>query len=482
MKKSKNSQILAENLQNSAQNLSKKNDKSSQNLVAKNTKINGENLAENLNKNSRNLSENSREFKKTKNSQKTAEILQNLSENSQFSSENSLKKRAKKRKTILLAVSGSIAFYKAYELISAFKKEGFKIKVLLSDGALKFATHLSFEALAHGVLSSQNESWAGKKNHIAFSQNCDVVVFAPASANSINKLASGIADNLFIQTLIAAKAPLIVAPAANPRMLTHFSTQNSLELLRKNGAVIVAPICKNLACGELGAGGLAHIESIIAATKKELFKDEFWRGKKVVVTGGGTREKIDEVRYIGNFSSGKMAKALADAFFALGASVTLLSSVRFENLPYESEYFESIDELEALLKAHKNGDFLIMSAAVGDFCVDFHKGKLKKSDFEKGLDLHLKPSKDLLKNCEFKGKKIGFKLEFDEKNALKNAKNSLKDKNLAMICLNIASAKNQAFESDYNDITLISRDFELNLGRQSKVDLAFEIARKCQEL
>ena len=478
MKKSKNSQILAENLQNSVQNLSAKNDKSSQNLAAKNVKFSGGNL----DKNSQNLSENLREFKKDKNSQKTAEILQNLSENSQISNENSFKKRPKKRKTILLAVSGSIAFYKAYELISVFKKEGFRVKVLLSDGVLKFATHLSFEALAHGVLSSKNESWASKKNHIAFSQNCDVVVFAPASVNSINKLAHGIADNLFIQTLIAAKAPLIVAPAANPRMLTHFSTQNSLELLRKNGAVIVPPVCKSLACKELGAGGLAHIESIIAATKRELFKDEFWRGKKVVVTGGGTREKIDEVRYIGNFSSGKMAKALVDAFFTLGASVTLLSSVRFENLPYESAYFKGIDELEALLKAHKNGDFLIMSAAVGDFCAAFHKGKLKKADFKKGLDLHLKPSKDLLKTCEFKGKKIGFKLEFDEKNAILNAKNSLKDKNLAMVCLNVANAQNQAFESDYNDITLISQDFELNLGRQSKAELALEIARKCQEL
>ena len=397
-----------------------------------------------------------------------------------------------KDKTILLAVSGSIAFYKAYELISALKKCACKVKVLLSDGALNFATHLSFEALCDGVLSKENESWAGAKNlsqmcendknHIAFSKDCDAIIFAPASVNSINKLANGIADNLFIQTLIAANAPLIIAPAANTRMLNHFSTQNSLEILRKNNAIIVPPICKNLACGELGAGGLADINTIIFALKRVLLRDEFFVGKKVVITGGGTREKIDEVRYIGNFSSGKMAKALADAFYALGAKVTLLSSIDFENLPYESKHFESVAELEALMSEHKNDDFLLMSAAVSDFSPTFHKGKLKKSDFKQGLSLSLKPTKDLLKSLEFKGKKIGFKLEFDEKNALENAKNSLKEKKLDMICLNVVNAKNKAFESDFNAITLITKDFTGDLGLKSKVELAFEIAKRCKEL
>ena len=397
-----------------------------------------------------------------------------------------------KDKIILLAVSGSIAFYKAYELISALKKCGCKVKVLLSDGVLNFASHLSFEALCDGVLSKENESWAGAKNssqmcendknHIAFSKDCDAIIFAPATVNSINKLANGIADNLFIQTLIAANAPLIIAPAANTRMLNHFSTQNSLEILRKNNAIIVPPICKNLACGELGAGGLADINTIIFALKRVLLKDEFFVGKKVVITGGGTREKIDEVRYIGNFSSGKMAKALADTFYALGAKVTLLSSVDFENLPYESKHFENANELEKLMKEHKNDDFLLMSAAVSDFSPTFHEGKLKKSDFKQGLSLSLKPTKDLLKSLEFKGKKIGFKLEFDEKNALKNAKNSLKEKKLDMICLNVINAKNKAFDNDFNAITLITKNFTQDLGLKSKVDLAFEIAKRCKEL
>lgn len=389
---------------------------------------------------------------------------------------------SKKMKKILLAVSGSIAFYKAYELISLFKKEGFKVKVLLSDGALKFASKMSFEALCDSILCSENESWENDKNHIAFSKDCDIVVFAPASVNSINKLAQGISDTVFIQTLIAASAPLVIAPAANTRMLKHFSTQNSLKLLQKNGAVVVEPECKLLACGETGVGGLAELWRILAVVKRELFKDEFFAGKNVLVTGGGTKEKIDEVRFIGNFSSGKMAKALADSFFTLGASVRLLSSVPFENLPYECELFENADELENLMKKYQNGDFLLMCAAVSDFGAKFYAGKLKKSDFENGLTLNLNPKKDLLKACKFKGKKIGFKLEFDAQNAVQNAKNALKEKALDMICLNVISKDNAAFGSDFNALTLITQDDISELSRKSKGELALEIARWCKKL
>lgn len=384
-------------------------------------------------------------------------------------------------KRILLAVSGSIAFYKAYELISAFKKEGFKIKVLLSDGALKFASKMSFEALTEGVLCAENESWENDKNHIAFSKDCDIVVFAPASINSINKLAHGIADSVFIQTLIASPLPLIIAPAANTRMLSHFSTRNSLKLLQENGALIISPIRKMLACGEMGVGGLAELSHIVATTKRELFKDEFFADKSVVITGGGTREKIDEVRYIGNLSSGKMAKALADAFYTLGARVKLLSSVAFDT-PYECESFESASELENLLAKCENADFLVMSAAVSDFKSEFFAGKLKKSDFKEGLNLHLKPAKDLLKECKFKGKKIGFKLEFDAKNALQNAKNALVEKKLDLVCLNVINDENSAFNSDFNALTLIDKDGTHELGRKSKAELALDIARWCKNL
>ncbi|MBZ7964295.1 bifunctional phosphopantothenoylcysteine decarboxylase/phosphopantothenate--cysteine ligase CoaBC [Campylobacter sp. 2457A] len=383
-------------------------------------------------------------------------------------------------KTILLAVSGSIAFYKAYELISLFKKEKIRVKVLLSQGLLKFANKLSFEALADEILCEENESWENKKNHIDFSKDCDLVLFAPASVNSINKLALGIADNLFIQTLIACTKPLIIAPAANTNMYHHFSTQNSLKLLQKNKALIIPPISKVLACKDEGVGALAEVEDIFNITKRELFKKKFWLDKSVVISGGGTREKIDDVRCISNFSSGKMAKSIADAFYFLGAKVIFLSSVDFKT-PYEIYKFEDSKDLKALLQRFCENDFLIMAAAVSDFIPQFQKGKIKKNQFSKGLDLHLKLNEDLLKNIDFKGKKIGFKMEFDAENAIENAKKSLVEKNLNLVCLNILNEKN-TFGSDQNEFYFISKDACEKSGLKDKKDLAFDLIDWCEKL
>lgn len=384
------------------------------------------------------------------------------------------------KKTILLAISGSIAFYKAYELISLFKKENFRVKVLLSNGLLKFASKMSFEALADEVLCEENESWKNSNNHIAFSKDVDVVLFAPASVNSINKLAHGIADNLFIQTLIASNKPLIIAPAANTNMYHHFSTQNSLNLLKNNKALIIEPICKVLACKDEGVGALAEIKDIFNITKKELLKENFWCKKSVLITGGGTKEKIDDVRCVSNFSSGKMAKAIADVFYFLGAKVTLLSSVDFD-VPYELKSFESSLDLKELLDQNLDKDYLIMAAAVSDFVPKFQKGKIKKSKHPNGLDLHLNLNVDLLKNCKFKGKKIGFKMEFDAKKALENAKKALNEKKLDMICLNILDEKNY-FGSNLNEIYFISANKNEKSGLKSKEELAYDLVRQLERL
>ncbi|EAI5453467.1 bifunctional phosphopantothenoylcysteine decarboxylase/phosphopantothenate--cysteine ligase CoaBC [Campylobacter jejuni] len=383
-------------------------------------------------------------------------------------------------KTILLAISGSIAFYKSYELISLFKKEGFRVKVLLSNGLLKFASKMSFEALVDEVLCEENESWQNSNNHIAFSKDVDLVLFAPASVNSINKLAFGIADNLFIQTLIAANKPLIIVPAANTNMFHHFSTRNSLKILKENKALIIEPICKVLACKDEGVGALAEVKDIFNITKRELLKEKFWCDKSVVITGGGTKEKIDDVRCVSNFSSGKMAKAIADAFYFLGARVKLLSSVEFDT-PYELCKFESSKDLKELLDKNLNHDFLIMTAAVSDFIPQSVKGKIKKNEHLQGLNLHLSLNEDLLKICKFQGKKIGFKMEFDSQNALENAKKSLKDKQLDMVCLNIIDQKNY-FGSDQNELYFITLNNENKSTLQSKEKLAFELVKWCEKL
>ena len=384
-------------------------------------------------------------------------------------------------KTILVAVSASIAFYKSYELISLFKKEGFRVKVLLSKALLKFASRLSFEALADDVLCEENEDWLTYKNHINFTRDCDLVVFAPATINSINKLALGIADNLFIQSLVALKAPLIIAPAANTAMLHHFSTQSSLKILEKNSAIIIPASSKELACKEVGEGALADVFDIFHIAKRELLKDSFFLGKRVVITGGGTKEKIDDVRCISNLSSGKMAKALADAFYFLGAEVLFLSSVAFKT-PYELKSYESSSELKSLLNEYKEADFLLMLAAVSDFLPKKFEGKIKKSSHEEGLILHLSLNEDLLLGLDFKGKKIAFKMETDELNALENAKKSFLKKGLDMLCLNVLSKENPCFDSDFNDLEVLFKNKSIKLGYDTKLNLAFKVAKLCKEL
>lgn len=387
-------------------------------------------------------------------------------------------------KTILLAVSGSIAFYKAYELLSMFKKEGFRVKVLLSKGALNFASKMSFEALSEAVLCEENESWANENNHIAFSKDCDVVLFAPASVNSINKLAHGISDTLFIQTLMAIKAQLIIAPAANSAMFLHFSTQHSLGILEQNGVIIIPPVRKILACKDEGIGALAEIHSIFNTTKRVLLRQKFWENKAVLITGGGTKEKIDEVRYVSNFSSGKMAKALADELYFKGARVVFLHSKDFENLPYESHKFQSGGDLEKLMNKFLAFDFLFMVAAVSDFVPEFVSGKIKKENHKEGLNLPLYLNEDLLKSTKFKGKKIGFKMEFEAKKAQQNATKALSEKGLDMLCLNVLNGKNLRFGSDENEITLFRKNElkPLNLGTKSKKELAKDIIKACEKL
>ncbi|MCR6593688.1 bifunctional phosphopantothenoylcysteine decarboxylase/phosphopantothenate--cysteine ligase CoaBC [Campylobacter insulaenigrae] len=385
-------------------------------------------------------------------------------------------------KTVLLAISGSIAFYKAYELISLFKKEEFRVKVLLSKGVLNFASKMSFEALADEVLCEENESWNNFNNHITFSKDCDVVVFAPASINSINKFSQGIADNLFIQTLIAVdkSKSFIIAPAANTNMYLHFSVQKSLKLLKENGYIIIDPIVKTLACKDEGIGALAEIKDIFNITKRELLKEKFWCTQNIIVTGGGTREKIDDVRCISNFSSGKMAKAIADACYFLGANVKLFSSINFDT-PYELYEFESSKDLKELLNDNLENDFLVMVAAVSDFIPKIIKGKIKKEEYLEGLDLHLKLNEDLLKNCNFKGKKIGFKMEYDKICAVENAKKSLLDKNLDMICLNILD-EDMEFGSDENRISFITKGQIFQSQKMSKEKLAFVLMQEMSKL
>ena len=388
-----------------------------------------------------------------------------------------------KNKKILLAVCGSIAFYKAYEILSLLKKQGADVYVALSDGALEFCSVSGFEALSeHKILSSQTQNWQDGINHIAYSK-MDLVLIAPASVNTINKLTAGICDNVFMQTLIAAShVPLVVAPAANNNMIEHFATQNSLEILKKNDALVVEPVLKTLACGDVGKGALASPEVIVEAAIKRLSKPLF-AGKKVVITGGATTEKIDDVRAITNFSSGKMARALARAFYYAGAEVKLLASFETANEPFLSLKFSSSSELLELCKSECVGaNLLVMCAAVSDFVPTKIDGKIKKEDVKESLNLDLKRNVDILQSLkEFKCKKIGFKLEISNESALKSARSMLDLKGLDAVCLNILGEKN-GFASEKNEVNFITKNSEILLPLASKDEIAGRIVELAANL
>ena len=388
-----------------------------------------------------------------------------------------------KNKKILLAVCGSIAFYKAFEILSLLKKQGADVYVALSDGALEFCSVSGFEALSeHKILSSQTQNWQDGVNHIAYSK-MDLVLIAPASVNTINKLTAGICDNVFMQMLIAAShVPLVVAPAANNNMIEHFATQNSLEILKKNGALVVEPVLKTLACGDIGKGGLASPEVIVEAAIKRLSRPLF-AGKKVVITGGATTEKIDDVRAITNFSSGKMARALARAFYYAGAEVKLLASFETANEPFLSLKFSSSSELLELCKSECEGaNLLVMCAAVSDFVPTKIDGKIKKEDVGESLNLSLKRNVDILQSLkEFKCKKIGFKLEISSESALKSARSMLEKKGLDAVCLNILGEKN-GFASEQNEVNFITKNSEILLPLASKDEIAGRIVELAANL
>ncbi|AGZ81609.1 bifunctional phosphopantothenoylcysteine decarboxylase/phosphopantothenate--cysteine ligase CoaBC [Campylobacter fetus] len=380
-----------------------------------------------------------------------------------------------KNKNILLAVCGSVSFYKAYEILSLLKKEGANVRVMLSDGALKFTNLISFEALCDKqVLSSISENWQSGINHINYSKN-DLIIIAPASANTINKISCGIADNVFLETILASTCPKLLAPAANHNMLENFTTKKSLEILSQNGYEICEPVSKTLACKDFGKGALADPKTIVEAAKRVLGKDEFYIGKKIIITGGPTTEKIDDVRGITNFSSGKMAKALADAFYYLGSEVIFISSKEFET-PYKFIKFENSNELLEILNLQKvtDNDLLIMCAAISDYVPkNKFNGKMKKN--ENGINLELILNKDILKNINLKCKKIGFKMEMDKKTAVQNAKNMLIDKNLNAVCLNILD-ENIKFGSDETYIDFITKESYKTTEFTDKLSAAKQIA------
>ena len=371
---------------------------------------------------------------------------------------------------VLLGVTGSIAIYKTCELIRLFTKSGHNVRVVMTQAAAKFITPLTFETLTRQkVLIEQNEDWSSELNHIDYAKWADIYIIAPATANTVNKAANGIADNLLLQTYLACPAPVLFTPAANTNMYMHKTTQESFKKL-----TIIEANAGLLACGDEGVGKMAEPEEIYLKALRLINKDEFWKNKKVVITAGGSIEKIDDVRFVSNFSSGKMGEALAKAFYIKGANVTLISS-KEHNLTKEIKQIkvQSANEYyEAILQ--ENPNYLIMAAAIADFKPKYSPGKLKKDKIGDKMILEMEKNIDILESLKDKPyKKIGFKAERDEKNALQYAKNTLKKKKLDAVCLNLLTKNN--FGSDENEIVFITKKDNILFPQDSKENIALKI-------
>lgn len=413
-----------------------------------------------------------------------------------------------KNKKILVGVTGSIAIYKTLDLIRLYIKAGAIVRVIMTDSAKKFINPITFEAISQNkVLSEDTENWdkAQDYNHIDIGKWSDIFVIAPASANTINAIANGLANNLLLQTALAYPRMKLIAPAANTNMLKNPITQASLKMLKLCNYEIISSQTKELVCKDVGDGAMADVQDIFDATCKELLKSEYWINRKVVLSGGGTIERIDDVRYISNFSSGKMASSLAKALYYKGADVCLVSSRGYENLPKDIHIIkvessnEMYEYLVDSLRVAKKGvltkptlmdsstptlilkqPFLFMVAAVSDYVPTFpQEGKLKKELIGTLWNLELKQNMDILKSLDKEGiVTIGFKAEMDETIALNSATRMLENKNLDGVCLNILNEEN-SFGSDNNNIELIIKNNSYEF-KGAKLDISLEILEKLQ--
>lgn len=390
-----------------------------------------------------------------------------------------------KGKKILIGVTGSVAIYKSLETIRLFVKAGASVKVVMSEEAKRFITPLTFEAISQNeALHAKSENWTNRLNHIHLGKWADVFLIAPITANSINKLVNGIADNLLTQTALAFNKQIIIAPSANTHMLLNPITKKSLKKLKKRGFVVCEPQDKLLACNDKGVGAMAEPQVIFDTTARELLRDGFWSKRRVVVTGGGSIEKIDSVRCLTNFSSGKMSDALAYAYYIAGAEVILISSRSKNSLSIKTLHVESSKEYkEAINSSLKKGSYLVMSAAISDFVPRYRQsGKLKKESLGEGWELELLKNEDILLEIDKTDiKTIGFKAEVDKRVALKCARNMLYKKSLDAVCLNILGKQN-SFGSDKNEITFITKQSETKLKLSSKAEIANQIVELSKEL
>ncbi len=389
------------------------------------------------------------------------------------------------QKNILLGVTGSIAAYKAADLASKLTQAGSGVDVILTPSALRFITPLTFQSVTGRKAYTDEDLWGGEGHvrHIGLGMSGDLVLIAPASANTIAKLASGIADSLLCVTALAARCPIMIAPAMDGGMFGHPATQVNLETLRQRGVIIVGPAEGRMASGLVGLGRMVEPLDILGQARLALSRGGRLAGKRIVITAGGTQEPIDPVRMITNRSSGRQGYALAQAALDAGAQVTLIHAPTGLSLPTgaeEKSVITAADMHQAVLEYSEQADALIMAAAVADFRpVRAAQQKIKK---EGGLpQIQLEPTADILASLAQRrvvtGKPqavIGFAAESQD--LLVNAAKKLAAKRLDLIVANDITATDAGFAVETNRVVFLHPDGRMDeLPLMSKAEVATRV-------
>lgn len=391
-----------------------------------------------------------------------------------------------KNKTIVVGVSGGIAAFKTAALVSKLTQAGANVYVVMTEAATKFVTPLTFQALSRNPVYTDTftEPDATKIAHIDIADQADLVLIAPASANTIAKLAAGIADNMLTTLVLATKAPVALAPAMNVNMYEHPSVQENMEKLRSYHYQLIEPGAGYLACGWVGKGRMAEPEQLLELVDTLLEEATDLRGKQVIVTAGPTREPLDPVRFFSNYSSGKMGYALAQEARRRGAHVTLITGPTALEAPVgvETVAVQTAEEMyNAVNKRYQQADIVIKAAAVADYQpVDVFAHKQKKNADE--WSVALERTKDILRFLgEHKKEQIlvGFAAESEQLHTY--AKSKLERKNLDLIVANNITTEGAGFDVDTNVVTVFTRDGqETAYPQASKQEVAKQILNELE--
>ena len=383
-------------------------------------------------------------------------------------------------KKVLIGITAGIAAYKICELIRMFKRQNASVRVVCTPNTLNFVSKLTLQTLSQNDVGVDEFNIAQfKPEHISYADEADVMVIAPATANTIGKLANGICDNLLTSIACAFKKPILLAPAMNTGMWENCFVQENIQKLKNSGYQILEPESGFLACGTDGKGRLCDLNTIFEATVKILNTGKKLIGQKIVITAGGTIEEIDSVRYISNYSSGKMGVALADCAYSQGADVILVSTVETQK-PYRVVKVKSAQEMEeAVNKEFDGATCIIMAAAVADYrAKEIVNHKMKKTEQDE-ISIQLVKNPDILKNlCQRKvGESpviVGFCAESE--NLLQNAKEKITRKGCDFLVANDISRKDIGFSSDYNEVSILKKDGTvIPVERATKTEIASKI-------